>query len=371
MGSFRGLLLLLGCWAGCSSPSASARVTITFDGAITAATVATVATMVLHATGDETHTFAITPGRALNRTERVVYRPEPTTRSLGMVVDALDPSGVLVASGSVAPEAIGAHDTVSLTVTLSTTSSANDGGTTSDMPSSDMPAPDMAGSDMAGSDMPAPDMAAILPPSFGNVITVVVPGPSSLTIGPPPETQAGMLLIAMVVTTASSGTGPTFTPPVGWSKIASTSSTSGTPATASWFFKVAGLLEPSSYTFGRDTSLPAAAMITSYSSVNAQLFDSGVVATVEAGTPSMSSNLTTMFDQSLVVIQAFCPDAFDATWGIPVDTASSATYAAPQTVGFLAAYRAVPQASKVPAANLPVTPAMPRILLLTIGIRGK
>ena len=97
------ILLVLGA-AGCSSDGLdfgfSVALTARFGADVDAARLASVASITLAATGDETYSHTFSLGRAAAREERLVYRPAAGSRNVELVLDAFDGAAQRVASGS-------------------------------------------------------------------------------------------------------------------------------------------------------------------------------------------------------------------------------------------------------------------------------
>jgi hypothetical protein len=88
-----------GCGGSSDPVGFAVELTLDFDDSIDDSMLATVQSLQIEATGDETFSMSIPLGRAAHRTERLLYRPLPTTRTLSFSVHALDASSSLIGSG--------------------------------------------------------------------------------------------------------------------------------------------------------------------------------------------------------------------------------------------------------------------------------
>jgi hypothetical protein len=93
-------------------------VTTTFDTSVSAASLARVTQLAIVASGDETYAINEPLTRAIDRTERFVYRPLFDTRRLMLSVAAEDAAGVEIAKGSSAEIQLVANQTTQLQITL-------------------------------------------------------------------------------------------------------------------------------------------------------------------------------------------------------------------------------------------------------------
>ena len=131
--------------AGCSSgPDLGFAIaaTIDFDDSIDDASVARATKLVITTTGDEQFQQTLALTRATFRTERVVYRPLATTRSLFFDVTAMDSTGEVIATGGAQVMGLDPGKTTTLAVVLFATSTA-DLSIPNDLGASDLGANDL------------------------------------------------------------------------------------------------------------------------------------------------------------------------------------------------------------------------------------
>ena len=176
-----------------------------------------------------------------------------------------------------------------------------------------------------------------------------VNGATSITINAPAGTASGDVLIAIVA--HQNGVNRNLVPPSGWTAVPSTDWSDGTNARIRSFFKVAGPLEPPSYTFtfasgaGQDMSGGILAVLggSPTAPVNASNGqNNGSVGSKNVTAPSISTtvaNTLLVFGGACNVSASFTPPVgMTEHW----DIASSGTYkvateAASQPLGALGA----------------------------------
>ena len=327
----------------------SAQVTLTFDPSVDDAALVAVASLVLHASGDEHDEFPITIGRTYARTERVTYAADEKTRMLGLEVSAFDAHGALIARGSAAPISISPSAAVAIRVTLSAVQAATDGGL-----------------DMAPVDLASPVLAA------GNLSTSNVDAGTALTIAPPPGTVAGMLLLSMVTTVSGAGEVVTITPPVGWKTLTSVSDPNNGTATTTWYYKLAGGSEPDSYTFARSTTTGASGLVIGFTGVEPTSPFDAPSATSSPGPDygsTSTSALHTNGADELVVILATSPDVSSLVWNAPAMAAPALNIL--QASGFLVATMPVATSTDIAAQVFQHDSGNLRTFVLTVALRGK
>ncbi|MEO6951379.1 MAG: LamG domain-containing protein [Polyangia bacterium] len=93
-------LLAVGCANGGLDLGFSVALTARFGTDVDDARLASVTTLLLRTTGDETYSRTITLGRPAAREERLVYRPAPASRTVQVAIEALDAAAQRVATGT-------------------------------------------------------------------------------------------------------------------------------------------------------------------------------------------------------------------------------------------------------------------------------
>lgn len=114
------LAVLLSALCGCRAPDVGFGIatTLQFDTTVSDAALATVDTLDVTASGDESFTGTLALSRAAMRVERSIYRPRQSTRSLMLGFVARDGNGAMVASGTSGPLVLHAGSTRATTIYL-------------------------------------------------------------------------------------------------------------------------------------------------------------------------------------------------------------------------------------------------------------
>ena len=139
------LLVVLATVGACGAPESGVGLTLRLDATVSEEARTRIARLSIRASGDEAGEFTLPLTRALAREERLLYRPNPTTRLLELEVGALGGDGVPIAAGRTGPltlsSAAGATADVLLTAVEA---SPTDGGAPADLrPPSDLAPADM------------------------------------------------------------------------------------------------------------------------------------------------------------------------------------------------------------------------------------
>jgi hypothetical protein len=95
-------LLALVLVSACGGSPFELELSIHLGSDVDADTESKISAFEIAATGGETFSETLSLGRAPNETERIVYRPQPTTRNLELTIGGLDTGKDLLVSGSVA-----------------------------------------------------------------------------------------------------------------------------------------------------------------------------------------------------------------------------------------------------------------------------
>jgi hypothetical protein len=117
---------LVAACGGAAPATPEVELTIGVDSSVTNDALATIESLALHATGDETYDHAVTLSRPLQRDERIVYDASAATRAVTIEIDALDKLGHVVASGSTSSLALSARARAKANITLSASTPAVD-----------------------------------------------------------------------------------------------------------------------------------------------------------------------------------------------------------------------------------------------------
>jgi hypothetical protein len=118
--------------AGCGGGPNQLRLTLTFDETIPNERVALIARLSFATSGDENGTYELALDRALSRSERLVYRPLASSRTIDLAVTALAQDGSAIAYGAADGIAVGPGSGYAAEVTLSDQIAAGDGGSPDD-----------------------------------------------------------------------------------------------------------------------------------------------------------------------------------------------------------------------------------------------
>jgi hypothetical protein len=115
-------LLLMGGAVACGLPPPdlgfAVALDVQVDESVDDATLGSVVALLVRASGDETYDHIISLDRALQRDERFVYRPSPSSRSITIEVLASDATLAVVAQGDSGPLQLQPNGTISATITL-------------------------------------------------------------------------------------------------------------------------------------------------------------------------------------------------------------------------------------------------------------
>ena len=113
---------------GRAGPASGVALTLHFDVSVSDAALASVRSIDIAASGDETYATTLPLSRAALRTERTLYLPGPTTRTLAIAIVARDAAGVGLAVGLTGPLTLSSSAATTARVELEAPGVPTDGG---------------------------------------------------------------------------------------------------------------------------------------------------------------------------------------------------------------------------------------------------